>query len=93
MAAVSEPSAADAPAQESEAEESQAQESQAADAELAGAQPDAQLGAATEAVPDAVSRVRAELAALSELDLNQHPDVYRRIHTELQDTLAGIDDA
>jgi hypothetical protein len=34
-----------------------------------------------------------ELAGLSELPLAEHPDVYQRIHTELQGALADIDDA
>jgi hypothetical protein len=34
-----------------------------------------------------------ELADLADLDVEQHPAVYQRIHTELQGALASIDDA
>ena len=33
------------------------------------------------------------LDALADLDIEHHPDVYQRIHTELQGALASIDDA
>jgi hypothetical protein len=35
----------------------------------------------------------AELDNLPELDLAEHPDVYERIHAELQRALTAIDDA
>jgi hypothetical protein len=41
----------------------------------------------------AVARARADLDRLAELDLAEHPDAYQRIHAELQDALAAIDDA
>jgi hypothetical protein len=35
----------------------------------------------------------SELERLSELDIDEHPDVYQRIHAQLQGALASIDDA
>ena len=40
-----------------------------------------------------VAALRAELASLDELEIDAHPETYQRIHAELQDALAGIDDA
>ena len=40
-----------------------------------------------------VAALRAELANLDEVELDAHPETYQRIHAELQDALAGIDDA
>ncbi|MFN2560885.1 MAG: hypothetical protein ABR571_06280 [Jatrophihabitans sp.] len=40
-----------------------------------------------------VGRALAELGNLSGLDLADHPDAYQRIHVELQNALASIDDA
>ena len=34
-----------------------------------------------------------ELESLAERDLVEHPDVYQRIHSELQSALAAIDNA
>jgi hypothetical protein len=54
-------------------------------------------GAAGEREPEAASpevvRAQAELGALAELDLEDHPDAYQRIHVELQSALTSIDDA
>jgi hypothetical protein len=36
---------------------------------------------------------RQELQRLPNLDLAEHPDVYQRIHAELQGALTAIDDA
>ncbi len=38
-------------------------------------------------------RALAELAGLADLELDEQPDAYQRIHVELQDALASIDDA
>jgi hypothetical protein len=35
----------------------------------------------------------AELDTIADQDVENHPDVYQRIHTELQGALASIDDA
>ena len=43
--------------------------------------------------PETAADPLRELAGLGELDVDQHPDVYQRIHTELQGALASIDDA
>lgn len=40
-----------------------------------------------------VAAAVASLDTVRELPLAQHPDVYQRIHTELQGALADIDDA
>jgi hypothetical protein len=40
-----------------------------------------------------VAAALAELATLDELELAAHPDVYERIHGELQRALSSIDDA
>jgi hypothetical protein len=40
-----------------------------------------------------VARAVAELDNLGGLDLGDHPDAYQRIHVELQNALASIDDA
>jgi hypothetical protein len=40
-----------------------------------------------------VGRALDELAALGELELEDHPDAYQRIHVELQGALSSIDDA
>jgi hypothetical protein len=55
---------------------------------VSGAEP-VQRGEAAEPVAPAV----AELDNLPELDLAEHPDVYERIHAELQGALSAIDDA
>jgi hypothetical protein len=34
-----------------------------------------------------------ELARLPDLELAEHPDVYQRIHADLQGALTAIDDA
>jgi hypothetical protein len=52
--------------------------------------------AAVAAEPGAPSRVAAavaELDRLPDLELAEHPDLYQRIHTELQGALSAIDDA
>lgn len=41
----------------------------------------------------AVDRALEELDRLAERDLAEHPDVYQRIHADLRDALAAIDDA
>lgn len=46
--------------------------------------------------PASSSRVAAavaELDRLPDLELAEHPDLYRHIHTELQGALSAIDDA
>jgi hypothetical protein len=43
--------------------------------------------------PDTARATRAELDRLAELDLDEHPDVYERVHADLQRALAAIDDA
>jgi hypothetical protein len=48
---------------------------------------------AAEQPPAEVADVRAELDGLADLDLADHPDVYQRIHAELQSALAAVDDA
>jgi hypothetical protein len=40
-----------------------------------------------------VAEALDELATLPERDLAEHPDVYQRIHADLQAALSGIDDA
>jgi hypothetical protein len=40
-----------------------------------------------------VVRALAEMVAVANLDLAEHPDAYQRIHAELQSALASIDDA
>lgn len=40
-----------------------------------------------------VERALAELDRLAERDLAEHPDAYQRIHADLRDALAAIDDA
>lgn len=40
-----------------------------------------------------VGRALAEIGSLDALDLADHPDAYQRIHAELQNALASIDDA
>lgn len=40
-----------------------------------------------------VAAALAELDTLSDRDLAEHPDVYQRIHGELQRALSAIDDA
>ncbi len=54
------------------------------------ASPDAQAPDAPTTRPT-VTAV-ASLETLRELPLAEHPDVYQRIHAELQGTLADIDD-
>jgi hypothetical protein len=43
--------------------------------------------------PDEAAGISVQLEQLADLDLVEHPDVYQRIHAELQEALAGIDDA
>lgn len=47
--------------------------------------------------PGAIESVELDtlgnLAQLADLPLADHPDLYQRIHVELQDALAAIDDA
>jgi hypothetical protein len=50
-------------------------------------------GAAEAPVSGAVGAVMRELDTLDGRDLSEHPDVYQRIHTELQGALTAIDDA
>lgn len=40
-----------------------------------------------------VAAALAELDTLSDRELAEHPDVYQRIHAELQSALSAIDDA
>jgi hypothetical protein len=40
-----------------------------------------------------VGRALDEMAAMANLDLDEHPDAYQRIHAELQSALASVDDA
>jgi hypothetical protein len=40
-----------------------------------------------------VASALAELDTLAERELTEHPDVYQRIHSELQSALTAIDDA
>jgi hypothetical protein len=49
--------------------------------------------AAAEPSSAEVGRALAELGGVSALDLAHHPDAYQRIHVELQNALASIDDA
>jgi len=52
--------------------------------------------ATAESQPQSPSRVEAavaELDRLPDLELAEHPDLYQRIHTELQGALSAIDDA
>jgi hypothetical protein len=50
--------------------------------------------ASPDAAPNGpVAAVMRELENLSERDLAEHPDVFQRIHGELQAALAAIDDA
>ena len=51
---------------------------------------------AAEPAPGSAGPVADALRALGELDaapLAEHPDIYQRIHADLQDALAGIDGA
>jgi len=64
------------------------------------AAPDAAAGAASiqgdsggESTGSPVSAAMRELDTIGERDLAEHPDVYQRIHTELQAALTTIDDA
>lgn len=50
-------------------------------------------GSEPAAAPPAVAPSVAELDGLAARDLAEHPDVYQRIHAELQTALAAIDDA
>jgi hypothetical protein len=40
-----------------------------------------------------LAETSAELDGLADLDLAEHPDVYQRIHADLQSALSAIDDA
>lgn len=56
--------------------------------------PDDTSRAAEVAQPGAVARVEQAVAALGELDarpLSDHPELYQRLHTQLQQALAEID--
>jgi len=56
--------------------------------------PDAPDAAARPAADEsAVARALRELDTLPERELAEHPDVYQRIHAELQSALATIDNA
>jgi hypothetical protein len=57
------------------------------------AQPAAPEPAAAAPSSAEVGRALAELGGLDALDLADHPDAYQRIHAELQNALASIDDA
>ena len=64
------------------------------------APPDAAAAAASipgesggESTGSPVSAAMRELDTIGERDLAEHPDVYQRIHTELQAALTTIDDA
>jgi hypothetical protein len=61
----------------------------AASAAPASAAPASAAPASTTPIGSAL----AELDQLPDLELGEHPDVYQRIHAELQDALAAIDDA
>ena len=54
---------------------------------------DAQPAAVESAPPSRVEAAVAELDRLPDVDLAEHPDLYQRIHTELQGALSAIDDA
>jgi hypothetical protein len=64
-----------------------------------GATPDAAAAASIqgesggESTGSPVSAAMRELDTIGERDLAEHPDVYQRIHTELQAALTTIDDA
>jgi hypothetical protein len=61
--------------------------------EAAAPRPAAAETATAEPSSPGVGRALAELGNLSGLDLADHPDAYQRIHVELQNALASIDDA
>jgi hypothetical protein len=44
-------------------------------------------------LPAPVAAVLDELGTLGERELAEHPDVYERVHAELQSALSAIDDA
>ena len=54
--------------------------------------PDVAAAAGTREVTH-VERALEELDRLAERDLADHPDAYQRIHADLRDALAAIDDA
>jgi hypothetical protein len=62
-----------------------------------GGQPSDPVGPASAEQPGdqspLVGAVRAQLDRLPDLELGEHPDVYERIHRDLQGALAAIDDA
>lgn len=48
------------------------------------------------AAPDAAAQVRESLTELADLQgrpLREHPEIYQRVHTALQEALAEIDSA
>lgn len=49
--------------------------------------------AAPELTGSPIEPALAELDTLSERDLSEHPEIYERIHAELQSALSAIDDA
>lgn len=56
--------------------------------------PAAPAASSSPAVADSpVAAALAELDTLSDRELAEHPDVYQRIHAELQSALSAIDDA
>lgn len=60
--------------------------------EAAGEQLDEQPAGPAEAT-SSTSPVAAELESLADLPLSEHPDLYQRIHEDLQGALADIDGA
>jgi hypothetical protein len=56
-------------------------------------EPESVAAAAESPSPSRVEAAVAELDRLPDLDLAEHPDLYQRIHTELQGALSAIDDA
>jgi hypothetical protein len=64
-----------------------------ADVDITVADATAALEPAPAAGDSSVTAALTELDTLDERDLAAHPDVYQRIHSELQRALSSIDDA
>lgn len=76
-----------------EQEPDRAPAADSAPAASAAAEPESAPAGAEAQPPSRVAAAVAELDRLPELELAEHPDLYQRIHTELQGALSAIDDA
>jgi hypothetical protein len=88
-----EPASADAAPEPTAAEQEPDRAPDAAPTDLAAAEPEPATATAEAQPPSRVEAAVAELGRLPDLDLADHPDLYQRIHTELQGALSAIDDA